>query len=108
MGGLLRATPTNIIGDNYATTEVDNADDWVIAVEQAEYIEDYILRLTFSDGEEKLVDFGPFLSQSRHPHIRKYLDQALFQQFTLSDGDLFWHDYDLCFPIADLYEGRLF
>ena len=31
----------------------------------------------------------------------------LFYQFIVADGDLLWHDYDLCFPIIDLYEGRL-
>ena len=107
MGRLLRATPANIAGDHYTTTIVEDSDDWVIAIETVEYVEGYILRLTFSDGHEQLVDFGPFLSQSHNPHIRKYLDPELFQQFTLADGDLFWHDYDLCFPIADLYEGQI-
>ena len=91
----------------YTTTIVEDSDDWVIAIERVEYVEGYILRLTFSDGHEQLVDFGPFLSQSHNPHIRKYLDKELFQQFTLADGDLFWHDYDLCFPLADLYEGQI-
>jgi hypothetical protein len=27
--------------------------------------------------------------------------------FTLRDGDLDWNDYELCFPIADIYEGHL-
>ena len=39
--------------------------------------------------------------------IRKYLDVELFQQFSLIYGDLVWHDYELCFPIADLYEGTI-
>jgi len=91
----------------YTTNMVEDTDDWVIAIETVEYAGGYILWLTFSDGHEQLVDFGPFLSQSHNPHIRKFLDQELFQQFTLADGDLFWHDYDLCFPIADLYEGQI-
>ena len=55
----------------------------------------------------RIVDFRPFLSSSRNPLIRAYLDPALFAQFTIKAGDIFWGDYDLCFPIADLYEGRL-
>jgi hypothetical protein len=23
------------------------------------------------------------------------------------DGDIDWNDYELCFPIADIYEGHL-
>ena len=79
----------------------------MIAIEQAEYVEDYVLRLRFSDGQQKLIDFGPFLQQSHHPCIRRYLDKEMFRQFIVADGDLLWHDYDLCFPIIDLYEGRL-
>ena len=107
MGRLLRSAQTNIVGDNYTTAVINNEEDWVIAIEQAEYVEDYILKLTFSDGHQKLVDFGSFLQQSHHSHIRKYLEQELFQHFTVAHGDLFWNDYDLCFPIADLYEGHI-
>ena len=107
MDRLLRSTPANIARDNYATAAIEDADDWSVAIEKAEYVEAHILRLTFNDGAERLVDFGHFLSQSHNPHIRKYLDPALFQRFTLADGDLFWQDYDLCFPIADLYEGQI-
>jgi hypothetical protein len=107
MGRLLRSTQTSVIGDNYTTTTVENSDEWIIAIEKADYVEGYILRLIFSDGHEQLVDFEPFLRKSHNPHIRQYLDQKLFQEFTLAGGDLFWHDYDLCFPIADLYKGQV-
>ena len=80
---------------------------WCIAVETAEYVKDYILRLKFSDGKEMEVDFGPFLRQSLDPLVRKYLDVEVFKQFTLEHGDLFWNDYDLCFPVADLYDDQL-
>jgi hypothetical protein len=80
---------------------------WVIAIEQVEHLRDYVLRLKFNDGKETEIDFEPFLRRSLNPLIRKYLDPTLFGQFTVEYGDLFWNDYDLCFPIADLYEGRL-
>jgi hypothetical protein len=79
----------------------------VIDIETAEYLEDYKLRLGFSDGQERIIDFGPFLQNSLNPMIRKYLDLEKFKNFSLEYGDLFWDDYDLCFPIADLYEGRI-
>lgn len=108
MDRILYPTPTHPIQDHYPIITIEeDTEDWVIAIEQVDYQEGYVLHLTFSDGHEQRVDFEPFLRQSTNPHIRRYLDQNLFQQFTLADGDLFWHDYDLCFPIADLYEGQV-
>lgn len=79
--------------------------EWVIDVEEAEYVEGYKLRLLFSDQSERVVDFEPFLRQSLNPLIGKYLDMNSFKQFSVQYGDLFWNDYDLCFPVADLYRG---
>jgi hypothetical protein len=80
---------------------------WVINLESAEYIEDYKLQLRFSDGQERLVDFGPFLHQSLNPLIGQYLELERFKEFRLEYGDLVWNDYELCFPVADLYAGRI-
>jgi hypothetical protein len=76
-------------------------------VKNAAYVSDHQLRLSFSDGTERIVDFGPFLRESRNPMIRAYLDPEKFKSFTIRDGDLMWGDYDLCFPVADLYEGKI-
>ncbi len=38
---------------------------------------------------------------------RKYLDKEYFKAFSVEYGDLVWNDYELCFPIWDLHEGRL-
>ncbi|MBF0377415.1 MAG: DUF2442 domain-containing protein [Desulfamplus sp.] len=79
----------------------------VVNIEYAEYVESYKLNLRFSDGTERTVDFSGFLSSSLNPMIKKYLNTKKFREFTVEYGDLFWNDYDLCFPIADLYEGRI-
>lgn len=76
-------------------------------IEKAEYIENYKLSLTFSDGYQHIVDFAAFLLGSANPLIRKYLNLHEFKDFTVQYGDIFWNDYDLCFPIADLYEGKI-
>ena len=39
--------------------------------------------------------------------IRIYLELKNFKHFTLEYGDIFGNDYDLSFPIADLYESRI-
>lgn len=79
----------------------------VVDIAAAEYVDGYRLRLTFSDGTARTVDFEPFLRKSHNPMIRKYLDPEEFADFSVRYGDLVWHDYDLCFPIADLSEGRV-
>lgn len=79
----------------------------VVAIESVGYVAPYRLRLRFDDGKENLVDFGPFLSASAHPSIRAYLDKSRFKQFTVEDGFLHWHDFELVFPMADLYAGTI-
>jgi Protein of unknown function (DUF2442) len=79
----------------------------VLKVIEAAYIRDYELRLRFSDNTERIVDFGPFLAQSTNPLIRLYLDSDKFQEFRITGGDLEWNDFDLVFPIIDLYNDEL-
>ena len=79
----------------------------LIDIRSAKYIVDFAIRVFFSDGFNRLVDFKPFLETSLHPSIRKYLDEDRFKQFEIVDGNLNWNDYDLIFPIGDLYEGKL-
>ncbi|OGT03374.1 MAG: hypothetical protein A3F73_06815 [Gallionellales bacterium RIFCSPLOWO2_12_FULL_59_22] len=78
-----------------------------INITAAEQVGDYALRLSFDDGTVQTVDFKPFLSLSRHPAIRAYLEPERFAGFSIEYGELVWGDYDLCFPIADLYRNRL-
>jgi hypothetical protein len=79
----------------------------VISINKAEYLGDYRINLWFSDGVEKEIDFGIFLKNSKNPMSRKYLDKKLFRNFKIEHGDIVWGDYDLCFPIWDLYEGKI-
>jgi hypothetical protein len=65
------------------------------------------LRVRFDDDVEQVVDFKPFLSRSVHPDIRAYLDPVRFATFRIEYGELVWGDYDLCFPINDLYRNQL-
>lgn len=91
----------------YAQNPVALAEDAFVDIEEVHYVEAYQLLLRFSNGVQRLVDFGPFLTASTNPMIRKYLDLANFKKVVLADGNIQWNDYDLCFPIADLYAGSL-
>ena len=69
--------------------------------------EKYRIQLHFDDGAEQEVDFEPFLSYSLHPDIRAYLDPVRFGSFRVEYGELVWGDYDLCFPVIDLYHNQI-
>jgi hypothetical protein len=83
------------------------ADEAVIDIVGVEQVSSYKLRLTFSEGTERIIDFEPFLKSSRNPMIRDYLEPLRFGTFRVEYGDLIWDDYGLCFPTADLYENRI-
>ena len=79
----------------------------IIEIKSAQYIGDYAIRILFSDGFSRQVDFKSFLESSLHPSIRKYLDEGKFKTYQIVDGNLNWNDYDLIFPLEDLYQGKL-
>ena len=77
-----------------------------LEIESVRYIDDYKLELIFNDGKINVVDFKNFLFSSGHPEIQKYKDKSLFKNYNLTYGELEWGDYDLVFPISDLYEKQ--
>jgi hypothetical protein len=83
------------------------SNEQVIDLTEAQYHQGYQLRLQFSDGTERLIDFEPFLRRSKHPQIQSYLNPDRFKQFQIVDGNLDWNDFELCFPLIDLYEGTV-
>lgn len=87
--------------------EYPDSNNFLLEIVKANQVSDYILEVTFSDGKTNQIDFKEFLSKSSHPEIRKYLDQRLFSTFEIKDGNVIWSDYDLIFPIADLYSGKI-
>lgn len=79
----------------------------VISINRAEYIGDYNIKFLFSDGVEKMIDFSHFLQNAKNPMTKKYLDKQLFKKYSIEYGDIIWNDYEMCFPIWDLHEGKI-
>lgn len=79
----------------------------VISINNAEYLGDYKIKFTFSDETERIVDFSNFLQNARNQMTRKYLDKQLFRKYSIQYGDIVWNDYEMCFPIWDLHEGKI-
>ena len=58
----------------------------------------------FSCGEN---DLDEFIRQHPHPQYNKYHDPDLFRTFVIDDGNVVWgEDWDLIFPIENLYIGK--
>lgn len=78
-----------------------------IAIEKAEYQQEFQIKLLFSDKSEQVVDFAEVLQTAKNPMTRKYLNLDKFKQFTVEYGDLMWNDYEMCFPTWDLYRNAI-
>jgi hypothetical protein len=107
MDRLLRTSQADRAAEDYAEDQVILPEGAVINIIRAEQLSEYKLKLYFSDGTERVIDFEPFLRGSRNPMIRAYLDPKKFRNFKLEYGELVWDEYGLCFPIADLYENAI-
>ncbi|HEV8543829.1 MAG TPA: DUF2442 domain-containing protein [Verrucomicrobiae bacterium] len=78
-----------------------------IDVQDAKYVCGHKLRLRFNDGTEQQMDFGPFLKKAQHPSLKKYKRIDGFRRFRIEGGNIMWGDYDMIFPVADLYPGEI-
>lgn len=79
----------------------------IINIVSAEQAGAYAIYLKFDDGTAQTVDFGPFLMHAIHPDIRAWLEPSRFATFRIEHGELVWGDYDLCFPIHELYRNQI-
>ena len=80
----------------------------MIRIEKAVYEGDYTVRIVFNDSTEQLVDFGPYLLENPHPQYNKYLDPETFKTFSVEMGNVVWgENWDLIFPVEQLYQGRV-
>ena len=78
-----------------------------INIVSADQVGEFRIHLRFDDGTEQTVDFKLFLTHALHPDIRAWLDPARFATFRIEYGELVWGDYDLCFPMIDLYRNQI-
>ena len=64
--------------------------------------------LTFNDNTVQKVDVGEFIRRHPHPQYNKYLDAKKFRRFNIENGNIVWgKNWDLVFPVEQLYEGRI-
>ena len=79
-----------------------------LAVVEARYLGDLSLELFFSDGAQRQLDFAPFLKSHPHPQYSRYLHPRYFKHFSIENGNVVWgKNWDLVFPVEQLYSGQL-
>ena len=71
-----------------------------LKVTAADYVKDYVLRLTFNNGEVKLVDFVPLMQKGI---CRKLQDMDYFRNYTLDPFTVDWNN-EIGFAPEYLYE----
>ena len=79
-----------------------------LEVKNATYLDGYRLRIAFNDGKEKIVDFANFINNNQKEALSKYKKPVHFKKFRIEDGNVVWgKDWDLIFPIHELYRGKV-
>lgn len=79
----------------------------IVSIDKAVYLDGYKIKLDFSDGVSQTIDFESFLKSARNTMTKKYLNKDKFRGYKIEYGDIVWNDYELCFPIWDLHEGKI-
>lgn len=72
----------------------------ILKIIGAEYVRDYILRLTFSNGEVRTMDFTSLMQKGI---CRKLQDMDYFRNFTLDPFTVDWNN-EIGFAPQYLYE----
>lgn len=79
-----------------------------LMITEAHSIGNLTIEMRFNDNTIQCVNIGEFIHAHPHPQYDKYLDEQEFLKFTLDDGNIVWgEDWDLVFPIEQLYAGAI-
>ncbi len=76
-----------------------------INVIEAVYVKNFRLKVFFDDGSSQTVDLSEFLGNPPNPVYKKYLKEKNLKNFEIINGNVNWNDYEMIFPVADLYRG---
>ena len=82
--------------------------DLTLQVVRAEYAGNVSLRIYFSDGTSRIVDFEPYILNHPHPQYNRYIKPANFKKFSIEHGNVVWgKNWDMAFPVDALHRGVL-
>lgn len=77
----------------------------IVSIIKANYKGDFRIEFCFSDNTHKTIDFKDFIMNAKNPMTKKYQNEDLFKKYSIQYGDIQWNDFELCFPVWDLYQG---
>ena len=78
-------------------------------VVKAEDLGNLKVKVFFNDNKSQLIDIGDFIRKNPHPQYNKYLDPKKFKKFAIENGNIVWgKNWDLIFPVEQLYQGRIY
>ena len=79
-----------------------------VKIKSAKHIAEYKIHFAFTNGISRTIDFFSFLSSPLvNPMSSKYLNKRLFKKFSIINKmDISWNDYEMCFPIWNLYTNK--
>jgi hypothetical protein len=76
-------------------------------INSAEWIADFRIRLFFSNGKSKVVDFLPLFGKFVKGEYTKYFSPVLFKKFIVKNGNIYWgKNEDVIFPLHLLVENH--
>ncbi|MCZ2222161.1 MAG: DUF2442 domain-containing protein [Chitinophagales bacterium] len=76
-------------------------------IENAVYVKNYVLLVTFASGEVKEVDFSPALEKYAKGYYAKYKKLNHFKKFKIENQNIVWgKDWDLIFPPENVYYSK--
>lgn len=79
-----------------------------ISVTAATYLGGYKLEVVFDDSSKKTIDLEGFFKNHSHPQYNKYKKEENFRKFKIENGNIVWgKNWDMIFPVWDLYKGRI-
>ena len=80
-----------------------------LSITKSEYVDNYTIMVSFSDGKTNYVDFGGYLYKHPHPQYDKYRNLSKFRRYRIDrHGDIYWGKYgDLIFSVENLYFNNL-
>ena len=78
------------------------------AIVEAKSVGNFTVELLFGDNTKQRINVGEFIQNHPHPQYDKYLNEEEFGKFSIDDGNIVWgEDWDLVFPVEELYAGRI-
>lgn len=79
-----------------------------LKIVKAEDLGNLQVLIYFNDDKQQTIDIGDFIRRHPHPQYNKYLEPSRFKKFSIENGNIVWgKNWDLIFPLEQLYAGRI-